>query len=710
MEKSVRQIDGVTAADLSFATGLLAVEFERGADPGAAVAARVRASGHSLEAVDAPAPGGVAGWWGTHGHTTMLVLCAAAAGAGYVLAAVSAGGGVTAPASVAFLFAVVAGGGLTARRALASLRAVSLDMNVLMSLAVAGAIGIGAYEEAATVVLLFSLGQYLESRALARTRRSIRNLVALTPVLARVRRDGRVVELAPADALVGDVLVVRPGERVSLDGMVLAGCSALDESPITGESAPVDKRPGDAVFAGTLNTSGLLEVEVTSIAADSTLARVIYLVEEAQSRRAPAQLLVDRFTRYYTPAVVLGAVLVAVVPPALGLGDGGQWFYRALVVLVVSCPCALVISTPVAIVSAITRATRDGVLVKGGAHLETAARVIAVAFDKTGTLTCGRPEVREIVPFGGLDSAEVLRLAAALESGSTHPIAAAVVRANGGAPALTVSGLTDVPGRGVRADVDGRALSIGSPELAAEALGSTREARDAVERLEASGMTVLVLFEEAGPLGVIGTADEVRPEAAAVVEALRRGGVGHVVMLTGDSERTAAAVARAVGITEFRARLMPEDKVDAVRSLRERYGTVAMIGDGVNDAPALALADLSVAMGAAGSDTAIETADVALMAPNLFALPGLLRLGHRTRAIIIENVVFSIATKVVVLILAVLGFAPLWLAVFADTGVSLLVTLNGLRLLGAPRTDGRTGFGDATRVSGTPPAGVDAGI
>ena len=480
-------------------------------------------------------------------------------------------------------------------------------------------------------------------------------------------------------------MVVKPGERVALDGVVVEGRSALDEAPITGEAAPVDKAPGDRVFAGSLNTSGLLEVEVTAAGEDSTLARVVYLVEQAQAQRAPSQQLVDSFTRYYTPIVVAGAALVAVAPPLLGLGSWHEWAYRSLVVLVASCPCALVISTPVAIVSAITRATRDGVLVKGGVHLETAARVRAVAFDKTGTLTCGRPEVTDVVPLNGVASVEVLRIAAALEAGSTHPVAEAVLRAAGHAFGERVArDLMDVAGRGVRARVDGVDYAIGSPAFARAEGASDERVERRIVALESEGKTVLVLFGDRTALGLIAVADAVRPEASGVVRRLFEGGIEHVVMLTGDNERTAAAVAPLSGMTEHRARLLPEQKMDAVRDLRATYGTVAMVGDGVNDAPALALADLGIAMGAAGSDTALETADVALMAPDLHALPGFFALGRRTVAVIRANVVFSVVTKAVVLVLAVAGYAPLWLAVFADMGVSLLVTFNGLRLLRAP--------------------------
>ncbi len=411
------------------------------------------------------------------------------------------------------------------------------------------------------------------------------------------------------------------------------------------------------------------------------------MVEKAHASRAPSQQLVDRFSRYYTPTVIALASTIAIVPPVagplLGAAWGGfsDWFYRALVMLVVACPCALVISTPVSIVSAITRATRDGVLVKGGAHLETAARLEAVAFDKTGTLTRGRPEVADVVSLDGDDAARVLAVAAALETNSNHPLARAVVRAAGDIRPAGATVFEDVPGRGVRGMVDGVRHAVGSFAFAAEEGTLDGAAAEAVERLEADGQTALVLLENGRAVGVIGVADQVRPEAPGTIAAIVDGDVGHAVMLTGDNERTAAAVAAYAGVPEHRARLLPQDKVDAVSALREEYGAVAMVGDGINDAPALAASDLGIAMGAAGSDTALETADVALMSDDLSQVPRFLDLGRRTVAIIRQNVIVSVAVKLTVLVLAGAGVATLWMAVFADTGISLLVTFNGMRLL-----------------------------
>lgn len=692
----MKQIPGVVQADVNFASGVMVIEYDPATDPRDRAVAIVRSTGHEVQPLTgaAAAAGGdgasASTWWTAHGHEASTVAAGLFIGLAWFLGRAGLSWAETASVA-AYAAAIVSGGWLVFRRAIASVRSRSLDMNVLMTIAVLGAAGIGEWAEGAAVVFLFSVGGMLESRSLARTRRSIRDLMDLTPPLARVTRAQAEAEVPVADVLPGQTLLVRPGERIPLDGVVLAGSSAVDESPITGESVPVEKAEGDTVFAGSLNTSGPLEVTVTAAAEDSTLARIVFLVEEAQASRAPSQQLVDRFSRYYTPAVVALAVFVAFVPPTAGVllgrewGGFDEWLYRALVMLVVSCPCALVISTPVSIVSAITRATRDGVLVKGGVHLETAARIRVVAFDKTGTLTCGTPEVTDVLPLDGGDTAAVLGAASALEAHNNHPLARAVVRAAGpGNGRAAVSGYEDVPGGGVRGTIGGRRYAIGSDAFMATEGVPASGFDAAVRRLEEAGRTVLVLAENGRATGVIGVADRVRPETPQAVSELLRGAVEHVVMLTGDNERTAVAVALAAGVPEYRARLLPHAKVEAVKELQRRYGPVAMIGDGINDAPALAASDLGIAMGAAGSDTALETADVALMSDDLTQLARFFSLGRRTVAIIRQNVAVSVLVKFAVLLLAITGTGTLWLAVFADMGVSLLVTLNGMRLL-APR-------------------------
>ncbi|MDA3936525.1 MAG: heavy metal translocating P-type ATPase [Actinomycetota bacterium] len=689
LQVRVNSLDGVGAATLDFNTAKLRVGYEPSHTSIETLRAAIEAAGYTVESVQGEPERDIApkSWWRANRTEASTAMSGALIALGLLL------GQFEVLSTFAFALAIAVGGAVVARRAVASARVHSLDMNVLMTIAVIGAAGIGEWLEGAMVVFLFSVGGLLESRSLARTRSSIRDLMDLTPALTRVIRDGNEFELPPSEVRMGDTVVVRPGGRIPLDGEVLSGSSAVDEAPITGESFPVDKVVGDAVYAGTLNTNGVLEVRVSSLSGDSTLARVIHLVEEAQAQQAPFQRMVDRFTRYYTPAVVVLAILISTIPPvltsvtAMDLGGFGDWFYRALVLLVVSCPCALVISTPVAVVSAITRATHDGVLIKGGAFLELAPQIRAIAFDKTGTLTRGCPEVADMVAISAPDSERVLEVAAALERHSGHPLAGAVMRAVGETAVIAATDVRAIAGRGVTGTIDGKVFAVGNARFMQEGFALSDHVESEIERLENDGRTVLVVVDIDGRevLGLIGVSDAVRSNAAEIVRTLRESGVGHLVMLTGDNDRTAQAIARQVGLTEYRARLLPEDKTDAIRELKERYGRVAMVGDGINDAPALASADVGIAMGAAGADTALETADVALLGDDLRAIPAFLALGRRTVANIRQNVWVSIVVKLAVLIAAVLGFAPLWLAVFADTGVALLVILNALRLLRAAR-------------------------
>jgi Zn2+/Cd2+-exporting ATPase len=483
----------------------------------------------------------------------------------------------------------------------------------------------------------------------------------------------------PADEVgVGETVVVRPGERLAVDGVVVEGASTVNEAPVTGESVPVEKGEGEAVYSGSLNGSGGLLVRATKRAGDSTLQRIARLVEEAQAKKAPAEQFVDRFSRVYTPIVVVAAVALAVVPPLLG-GGFGEWFYRALALLIIACPCALVISTPVTVVSGIGAASRRGILIKGGAALEAAGRLKALAFDKTGTLTEGRPVVSSAVAMNGKGEAEVLRLAAALERRSEHPLAHAILTAAGGAELPPVSGFRSVAGRGAEGQVDGKWYLIGSPRLFVERgidLGGAGEALEAVER---AGETPVVLGDEDGSLAVLGLSDSLRPDAKATVEALRASGVGELVMLTGDAEAPARRVAEELGMAH-RSRLLPEQKIEAVRELVAEHGDAGMVGDGVNDAPALAASSVGFAMGAAGTDVALETADVALMQDDLPKLAEAVRLSRSAERIIRQNVVVSIAIKGLFVLLAPFGLVALWLAVLADMGTSIAVTLNGLRL------------------------------
>ncbi len=593
---------------------------------------------------------------------------------------------------LAFGAAILLAGWPFARAALQSLRSRRLDMNVLMTASAIGAALLGEWGEGAAVIVLFAVGGALQERTLERTRGAIRSLMAIAPASAsRLDANGQETSV-PVDALrVGDFVRVRPGERLPADGVVVEGVSAVDQSPITGESIPVDKIAGDDCYAGTVNGAGALLLRVSRVAADSTLARIITLVEEAQGSKAPKQQLVDRFAAVYTPLVIVGAVMLAVAGSWI-TQDSSAWIYRALTLLVIACPCALVISTPVSIVSAIGEATRRGILIKGGAALEAAGHAQVVALDKTGTLTAGRPVVTEVVCLSpDVDVRALLGLAASVETLSEHPLAHAVVAhaALGGAELTPAQKFQAIPGKGAHAIVAGDEVMVGSTRLARE-LGIAGEEgmpepvfRE-LQRLAAGGATPLFVARRVGgnwqPLGVIALADEVRPHAVAAIQRLRDAGIQRVVVLTGDTRASGEAIARAVGADEAMSELLPQDKAAAVASLRERYGSVVMVGDGVNDAPALAAADVGVAMGAAGTDVALETADIALMGDDLNGLADALMLSRRTSRVIRQNVTFAFLIKLLALVLAVFGFVSLWIAVLADVGASLIVTANGLRL------------------------------
>jgi Cd2+/Zn2+-exporting ATPase len=614
-----------------------------------------------------------------------------------------------------------------------------LDINVLMTLAVVGAFFIGEYAEAATVIVLFSLGEALEGYTMERARESIRSLTRLAPSEATVLRpcldcqgcrgrelpDGSGVyengpcpwcgthqQTVPVESLnVGDRVIVKPGERIPMDGQVTSGRSAVNQAPITGESVPVEKGPGADLFAGTINGDCALEMEVTRLAADNTLSRLIHLVEEAQNRKTPAQRYLDKFARIYTPAVVVGAALVAVIPPLLfgqpfldPVGEEGHgWLYRALTLLVIACPCALVIATPVAVISAISAGARQGILIKGGMVLEALGRVKIVAFDKTGTLTQGRPAVVELACADNccaearlvdlmipcLHCDDMLAAAAALERYSTHPVAHAVTAAadERSVPHLQAAAIENLPGQGIRGRVGQRQVTVGSHAFLHS---DKRELVDFCRRVtnaEASGHTTLLIRADNAVQGYLAVSDPARPTTRASLTKLKKVGVTRTVMLTGDNAKVAAALGKHLGIAEVQAELMPEDKVKAIRTLVDQHGdTVAMVGDGVNDAPALAAASVGIAMGATGTAQALETADVALMADDLSQLPAAIRLGRRANRTIRFNIWFALAIKLIFLLIALSGAATLWMAVVADVGASLLVTLNGMRLLRQARS------------------------
>ena len=611
----------------------------------------------------------------------MLALSGAALAASLAASAV----GFTAVAQALALVTIVSGGIQPVRRAVSALKLRTFDMHVLMTIAVIGALAIGEWLEGATVVFLFALAQHLESRSMDRARRAIRALMDLTPQTAAVLRASGEERVAAESVRIGERIRIRPGEKLPLDGRVVAGDSDVNQSPITGESLPVEKRPGDEVFAGSINGHGALEVETTRLARDTTLARIIHLVETAQAQRAPAQSFVDRFARVYTPAVIALAVVVAVLPPLVGWGSWAEWFYRSLVLLVIACPCALVIATPVAVVSALAGGARRGVLIKGGLYLERLARVQAVAFDKTGTLTYGRPAVAEVIPAPGHSADDVLRLAAAVNRHSEHPIGRAIAREaeQRGVTAPPVLAFRVLPGLGAEAELDGRDLLVGSRRLMSERGIPIEGWTSSSSSARASGTTPTLVAYDGRPVGVIALADVPREAARDVVQLMRDAGVRHVAMLTGDGAGAAARIGAAVGVGAVHAELLPADKVSAVRDLQREWTTVAMVGDGINDAPALAAADVGIVMGAAGSDAALETADVALMGDELARLPYALRLGRAAMRTIQLNIAIALVVKLAFLVLAVAGVTSLWLAILADTGTSLLVIAIGLRLLAA---------------------------
>ena len=598
----------------------------------------------------------------------------------------------------AFLVSAALGGSLVAGKALRSLRRRVVNFEVLVVIAATGAIAIGDLAEAALVVFLFSVGETLETAGVARTRRALSSLLDLVPRMALVRRGGTEEEIPAAEVAVGDTVIIRPGERLPVDGRVLAGRSFVNQAPVTGESMPAAKAPGDEVFAGSINGAGALEVASTRDPDDTTLARLVHLVEEAQFEKAGHQKLVDRFAASYTPVVVGFALVIGLGLPLILGRPFEPYVYRALALLLVACPCALVLSTPVAVVSAIGNAARHGVLIKGGSALEAAGRVRAVAFDKTGTLTAGRPEVSDLLvsPEAAdgaerLTEKEFLALAAAVERRSEHPVAEAVRRKAGEwgvAEEASARNFESIPGRGAKARVGGRNCYVGSEALFEQDLGVSRGAlAEAGDSLERQGKTVVYVGHGDSILGLIAVSDIIRPEAAEAVAALRRAGVDRLYLLTGDNPVTARAVSETLGLDGYRAGLLPEGKVAAVRELAalgpgDRPGVLAMVGDGINDGPALAAAGVGVAMGAAGTDLAVEAADVALMSDDLGRVAYTVRLGRRAVGVIRQNIAVALSIKAVALVLAAAGFLPLWLAVLADTGNTVLVILNGLRLLG----------------------------
>ena len=697
-EEAVRDLECVTDARLVYSTATLDVVMNEGADPthvSKHVLSAVRSCGQDLELTsdEEEELGARRSWFAAHREQVLMGISGVSLAIGLVLDHLLH---LEDASIVAYVIAAVAGLVFVAPMALASLRRRTADMNVLMFVAVTGGLVIGfagdrsTFGDAAIVIFLDQVGEWLEGWSMRRTSGSIAKLMDLAPSEAHVlAADGTLADRGVGEVVVGDVIRVLAGERVPLDGEIVTGTSSFNEAPVTGESIPVDKGVGAEVFAGSLNTSGVVDVRVTAAEGSTTLARIVTMVQGAQASKAPYESFVDRFSAVYTPAVIAIALVIGIAVPLVLLATGNatptlwhDWILRALTLLVVACPCALVISTPVTFVSAITRATRDGVLVKGGAYLDIASRVTTFALDKTGTLTCGTPSVTEVYATDGRTQDEILSLAASLESASTHPLARAVCEAAAD-KSLELAEATDVSevmAQGMSGTVAGKVVTCGKPTLANVA--PSDDFRDAYERICNTGASALVVSVAGELAGIVGVADTLRDNAAEAIRALREDeGVATIEMLTGDNETAATAIGRAAGVTHAVSGLLPGGKVAYVKDMQEAGATVAFVGDGINDAPALATADLGITMGAAASDTALEVADIALLSDDLSQLPRLMRLARRTMATVRVNIGFAIAVKAIVLALVVAGMAGMGAAVFADTGVALLVILNGMRLM-----------------------------
>lgn len=583
------------------------------------------------------------------------------------------------------LAAIIIGGWKVAARAWKSIRTYAFDMNVLMTVAVCGALFIGKWTEGAAVVVLYAASLMLESYSAARTRRAIQSLINRSPQQARVIQNSREETIDARDIVPGQRVIIRPGENIPVDGLVVEGRSFVDQSAITGEATPISRCPGEHVYAGSINRNGALQVEAVSKYEDSTLAKMVHLVEQAQLKRAPIQHTVDKFARVYTPVVLIIAMSVAVVPPVLMQLPFGEWVYRALVLLVIACPCALVISTPVTLVSALTRAARLGILIKGGRQLEMLAAVRTVAFDKTGTLTFGKPRVTDIILMNSLSRSDALRIAAALEHRSEHPVAFAItqeaVRSTVEYHHVSVEGFEAIPGRGVRGTIGGIEYFLGNHQLCEERGSCSPEVERVLEQLEYEEKTTILLGKSGEVICILAVQDAVRGQSASAVQSLKNLGVKQLWLLSGDQAASAQQLAGEVGIDEYRTALLPHQKIEIVEQLKTRYGTIAMVGDGINDAPALAAASVGIAMGVTGTDAALETADVILMGDDLSKLPLLIQLSRKTMAIIKQNIAVALSLKALFLVLTVAGVGTLWMAVLADDGAALIVILNGLRAL-----------------------------
>lgn len=620
-------------------------------------------------------------WWREERQMQLLIVCGALIVIAFLLERIGLS---HESAKAVYGLAILTGVYYPAKMGFSALKTLTLNIRLLMVVGATGAVVLGLWEEAALLVFVYSLGDVLEAYAVDRARGAIRALMELMPKEALVRRIGSEIVLPTEEINIGDVVIVRPGEKIPMDGRVIAGASFVDQSPITGESIPIEKKIGDEVFAATINQRGFLEVRVTKRVTDTTLAKIIHSVEESQTRKSKYQRFGERFGKYYTPAMFALVIGTAFIPPLFFGGDWQSFIYRGLVVFVVSCSCGLALSVPVSVVAAISNAARHGVLFKGGAYLEVAEKLNAIAFDKTGTLTIGRPVVTDVIPYNNLSEKEVLALAGSIESRSEHPLAEAVVRKAKEEGVTLMSGLEGfeaITGLGVKAKINGRLYYVGSRRLLLEkGIPLTQTQNDEVSRLEEEGKTVLLLGDEQSLSGILAVADKLRTEAQETIGMLKRLGM-KVVMLTGDNEKTAEAIAHQAGVDEYLAQLLPEDKVKAVRELKTRYGKIAMVGDGVNDAPAMAVSDVGIAMGAAGTDVAMETGDIVLMSDDLSNIPYALRLSQRSIKNIRQNIIASLAIVAFLVPAALFGWVGLLSGLILNEVSALIVIANGLRLL-----------------------------
>ncbi|WP_350300898.1 heavy metal translocating P-type ATPase [Peribacillus frigoritolerans] len=589
---------------------------------------------------------------------------------------------------IGYAAAIIVGGYSLFINGLKNLVRLRFDMHTLMTVAIIGAAVLGEWGEGATVVILFAISEALEKYSMDKARNSIESLMNIAPKEALILRGHHEMMVAVDEIEVGDIMIVKPGQKLAMDGRIMKGASTLNQAAITGESEPVFKTVEGEVFAGTLNGEGLLEVEVTKRVEDTTIAKIIHLVEEAQAEKAPSQAFVDKFAKFYTPAIMLIALAIAVLPPIVMNGDWSDWIYRGLAVLVVGCPCALVISTPIAIVTAIGNAAKHGVLIKGGVHLEEAGALKAIAFDKTGTLTKGVPEVTDFKVLSDvLNEQDVLAIAAALESRSQHPLATAILQKAENHDvdyhSLLVEDFTAITGKGIKGKINQEIYYIGKPHLFVEEPGIvfSDDVLKLISGFQNTGKTVMVLGDQVKLLALIAVSDEIRESSKEAIRKLHELGIEKTIMLTGDNIGTAKAIGAAAGVHEIEAELLPQDKLTMIKRWKQKYDRVAMVGDGVNDAPALAASTVGIAMGGAGTDTALETADIALMGDDLSKLPYTIRLSRKTLKIIKQNITFSLVIKILALLLIAPGWLTLWMAIFADMGATLLVTLNSLRLL-----------------------------